>query len=114
MSNKTELVGYDEHTSHLKRKEVKLVDGALKVHNDNFALIDEGITNIETALAGNINVKVEDLTSSLNHEHASNNKSISVGLKARTDPADHTTAIPVKADGSGNLMTQVVNTINTA
>lgn len=114
MSNKTELVGYDEHASHLKRKEVKLVDGALKVHNDNFALLDEGITNIETALAGNINVKFEDLTSSLNHEHASNNKSISVGLKGRTDIADHSTAVPVRVDGNGNLMTQVINTINTA
>lgn len=52
MSNKVELTGYDEHATHLKRRDVVLSDGALKTYNPTLTTIDEGINNLENYLDG--------------------------------------------------------------
>ena len=47
MSNKVEIAGYDEHSSHLRRREVGLVNGGLKVYEPTLTTIDESLNNIE-------------------------------------------------------------------
>ena len=47
MSNKVEIAGYDEHSSHLRRREVGLFNGGLKVYEPTLTTIDESLNNIE-------------------------------------------------------------------
>lgn len=50
MSNKVEIVGFDEHASHYKRREVTLNEGGLKTYNPTLVAIDEGVNNMELSL----------------------------------------------------------------
>ena len=50
MSNKVEIIGYDDNIAHLKRREVLLHNGALKVYNDKLVDIDTGINNLELGI----------------------------------------------------------------
>ena len=50
MSNKVEIVGFDEHASHYKRREVTLNEGGLKTYNPTLVTIDEGVNNMELSL----------------------------------------------------------------
>ena len=97
------------------------------------------LQDIETKLSGTINTKLEDISSSLEYNNASVNRAICVGLRARTNISDASSGVMLQADalgrqnvnvlgntqadgsgtpeflhtdGSGNLNTQIINTVS--
>lgn len=59
--SKVEIIGFDSHASHLKRREVGVLSGSLKVYNDKLVTIDDGINNLELQLAS-VTDKLDTLT----------------------------------------------------
>ena len=90
MSNKVEIVGYDEHNSHLKRREVKLHAGALKVYEPTLTTIDESLNNMELDI-DKIEVIVTDKVTGLLGRHSCDKVSVTsangVAVYADTAPA---------------------------
>ena len=84
MSNKVEITGYDEHASHLKRRECHLLDGGLKVNDAQLA--DIGI----------------DIDAIADCCDTTNNHVIS-GITGFTDVADGATGKRLKCDTNGLL-----------
>ena len=76
MSNKVELTGYDEHASHLKRRDVLLNNGALRVSDNGLVSIDEGINNLELDI-GKIEEVVEKKVTGLLGRHSCDQVSVS-------------------------------------
>jgi hypothetical protein len=84
MSNKVEITGYDEHASHLKRREVHLNDGGLKVND---------------AQLGDIGVDIDAIADCCD----TTNNHVITGLRGFTDITNGATGKRVKANTAGKL-----------
>ena len=49
--SKVEIIGFDSHADQLKRREVGVLSGSLKVYNEKLVTIDDGINNLELSMA---------------------------------------------------------------
>ena len=90
MSNKVEIAGYDEHSNHLRRREVALHEGRLKVYEPTLTTIDESLNNIELDI-DKIEVIVNDKVSGLLGRHSCDKASVysanGIAIFADSSPA---------------------------
>tara|TARA_R110002126_G_scaffold31122_3_gene100724 strand:+ start:1251 stop:2015 length:765 start_codon:yes stop_codon:yes gene_type:complete len=84
MSNKVEIAGYDEHSSHLRRREVGLYNGGLKVYEPTLTTIDESLNNLEL-IALRLETLVEE--TSVNNDLVSVSSAGGISVYADSNPA---------------------------
>ena len=74
-------------------------------HTTGVFLLADANGHQQVDIANQPNFKLEDLSSSLNAQHASGSgRSMATTLKARTDITDHNASIFIKADSEGKVM----------
>ena len=112
---KTNTDALDVNTDDL---ETKLTDGTQITQvkgntqadgtGDSHFLHVDNSGNLIISNTQNLGVKLEDLSSTLNADHANHSRTVAVGLRGRTDIADETSGEFLLCNSSGRLQVDVV------